>query len=282
MNRMAAGIAAALILVMTANVAVAVQEIRGVVRPAWNEDRVLTILILGSDLGLPRSGNPLTGRADAIHLLAVDTRRLRATIVNIPRDSYIAGDKVNAHMTFGGPDRMKTVMSSYTGIDIDYYAVTTFRGLRTMVNHIGRVPIRLDVPVRDPNVLKANMSAGRNRLTGQQALALARVRKTIPGGDFRRSNHQGQLLRAAHAELRRSKSDLLSMTQMLAGFSRNVHTDIPATQLPRLAALALKIKPGNVRQIPLSGSAGSAGGASIVNLAPGSTFRDIKRGRIGR
>lgn len=282
MNRFVATTAAMLVIVLAANVAVAVQEIRGVVRPTWNDDRVLTILALGSDLGLPRKGNPLRGRSDAIHLIAVDTRRRRATIVNIPRDSYIAGDKVNAHMSRGGPQRVKAVMSSYTNIGIDYYAMTTFRGLRTMVNRIGRVPITLEVPVRDARVNKANMSAGRVRLTGMQALALTRVRKTIPGGDFRRTRHQGQLMRAVHAELRRSHSDVVSMTSMIVAFSRNAETDIPAAQLPRLAALALRIKPRNVRQIALGGSTGTAGGASVVHLQPGSTFRDIKRRRIGR
>lgn len=282
MNRLVTTTATALVIVLMANLAIATEQISAALRPTWNNDRVLTILILGSDLGLPRSGNPRRGRSDAVHLLAVDTRRLRATIVNIPRDSYIGGDKVNAHMALGGPERTKAVLSRYTGIDIDYYAMTTFRGLRDMVEAIGPVPIKLDVPVRDGNVNAANMSAGRVRLTGKRALALSRVRKTIPGGDFRRSRHQGQLLRAVHRHLRRNKSDLWTVTNTLALFSRNVHTDIPHHQLFRLASLALQIKPGDVRQIPLGGGTGFVGGASVVHLNPGSTFRDIRRRRIGR
>lgn len=281
MRRFAPLLGAVITLLMAANLALAAAPTRrGQARPAWDNERYLTILVIGSDWGPPRPGSPLKGRADGIHLIAVDTKKRRATIVDIPRDSLVGGTKVNAHLAFGGPQRMKSVLSRYSGIEIDYYALTSFKGLRSMVDQLGGVRMKLDRPIRD-SAARANLRGGRQKLKGKQALAFTRARKTIPGGDFTRTKHQGRLLRATHRQLRQRHSDLPEMTRLLGSFSRNTVTDIPPRHLFRLAQLAIQIKPADVRQISLSGGAGFSGAESVVFLNPGRTFRDIRRGRIG-
>lgn len=281
MNRLAATTAVALVLILGANVTLAAQARRGQVRTTWNDDRILTILVIGSDTGLPRRGNPLRGRADAIHIIAVDTRKRRATIVDIPRDSNIGGTKVNAHLSRGGPTALKSVLSQYTNIKLDYYALTSFRGLRGLVRGLGGVPVTLNRPIRD-SASRASLRQGRQRLDSFDALAFSRARKTIPGGDFGRTKHQGALLRAAHRKLRDQQLDLLAMTRLIGIFARNTATDIPRAELFRMAALAVSIKPKNVKQVALSGPTGLAGGQSIVHLRSGSAFSDIRKRRIGR
>lgn len=277
MNRLATGTAIALVVILAANVALAAREIHGLVRPNWNHDRVLTILVIGSDMGPPRPGSPLRGRADAIHIIAVDTRKRKATIVDIPRDSAIGGTKVNAHLSSGGPQRLKSVMSNYTGIKLDYYALTGFRGLRGLVSGMGGLPMKLDRPLRD-SAASANLRQGRQRLSSAEALAFARARKTVPGGDFGRTKNQGAMLRAAHQDLRARDLDLMEMTRLAGVFAQNTSTDIPHAQLFRMASLAISINPKNVKQVALSGG---SGGGSNVSLRVGSTFSDIRKGRIG-
>jgi LCP family protein required for cell wall assembly len=274
-------IALALVVVLAANLALAATELRGVVRPHYDDDKLLVVLVLGSDAGLPRSGDPARGRADAIHLIAVDTRRLRATIIDIPRDSYINGDKVNAHMVFGGPERMKDVLSSYSGLKIDHYVLTGFRGLRGLVQGMGGLDVTLQRSVVD-SASRANVPAGTTRLRGKPALALARARKAVPGGDFGRTHNQGLILRAAHKQIRQRQNDLGTMTRLLGVFGRNTTTDIPGSDLFQMAQLAVAIKPKNIKQVSLSGSTGFVGAASVVHLNPGSAFSDIRKGRIGR
>ena len=281
MRRWAPVLALAIVLLLTANLALAAKELRAIARPGWDEDRTLVILVIGSDWGAPRPGSPLDGRADGLHIIAVDTRKHRATIIDIPRDAMVGGQKVNAHLVFGGPGRLKSVMSSYTGLDIDYFALTSFRGLRTMVRKMGGVRITLDRSIRD-SASRANLPGGKQKLGGSEALAFTRARKTVPGGDFTRTKHQGQLLRAAHRQIRQRQSDLPTLTRLIGAFARNTQTDIPPRQLFRLASLAVKIKPRNVKQVPLSGPVGFAGAQSVVFLRPGSAFSDIRRGRIGR
>ncbi|MBA2529382.1 MAG: LCP family protein [Euzebyales bacterium] len=250
--------------------------------PPYRGERVVNILLLGSDVGPPhRPGNPLRGRADAIHVVAVDTRRGRATIVDIPRDSYIAGDKVNAHMAYGGPARMVSVLEDYSGLEIDYWAVTSFAGLRGLVRGLGGVRLTVDRALPD-QYGNSSLRAGRQRLDGFEALHYSRARKSLPDGDFGRTRHQGQLLRSAHRELRRRRDDPFRLTRLLGVFARNTETNIPARERMRLAVLALRLRPEDVRQVPLSGAVDTVGGASIVRLSPGDAFRDIREGRIGR
>ena len=281
MTRLAGTLATALVLLLGANLALATGDLRASARPTWNQDRTLVILVIGSDWGPPRPGSPLEGRADGLHLIAVDSKRYRATIVDIPRDSLIGGTKVNAHLTRGGPGRLKSVLASYTGLDIDYYALTSFRGLRGLVRQLGGVETVLDLSIRD-SASRANLDRGRQRLNGFQALAFTRARKTVPGGDFTRAKHQGQLLRSAHRQIRKEHASLPEMTRLLGAFSRNTVTDIPATQLFNLASLAVKIRPRHVRQVSLRGGVGFSGPESVVFLRPGQTFADIRKGRIGR
>ena len=149
MRRFVAPVALVLVLVLTGNSSFAATDMKAYLRPAWDRDKILTLLVIGSDAGLPRPGNPRNGRADALHIIAVDTRKMRATIVDIPRDSLVNGTKVNGHMVGGGPERMKAVLSSFTGIDIDYFALTNFRGLRLMVRSMRGVQTYVDMPIRD-------------------------------------------------------------------------------------------------------------------------------------
>lgn len=280
MRRFAPVIAVALVLILGANLALAAKMLTAQARPRWNDDRMLTILAIGSDMGLPRAGSPLNGRADAIHLIAVDTKKLRATIVDIPRDSFISGDKVNAFLQAGGPDRLVSVLESYSGVKLDYYVLTSFRGLRGLVNGIGGVPITLEAPIND-SASKANLRGGPQKLGSAEALAYSRARKSVAGGDFGRTRHQGELIRAAHKHLRDRDTGLLSLTRALATFAHNTVTDIPPTELFRMASLALDIKPANIKQVSLSGPTGFVGAASVVHLAPGSAFSDIRAGRVG-
>jgi LCP family protein required for cell wall assembly len=274
-------VAAALVALLAGNVAAAVSH-RAELRPAYGQDDLLTILIIGSDRGWPgRPGDELRGNADALHLLAVDTQTRRATIVDIPRDSFIGGTKVNAHLARGGPEAMVAQMSAYTGIDIDHYALTSFQGLRRMVTDMDGIEVdvqRRMTATGGPEVIEV----GRQSLNPDQALGFSRDRMSMPRGDFDRTANQGQLLRSAHEEIIREHRNLVGLSRMAASFMRDTHTDIPRSQIIRLGVLATEIDPADVLQVPLAGGFGTtSAGASIVNLNPGDAFTRIAAGQVG-
>lgn len=274
-------LAVVLVALLAGNVAAAVSH-RAELRPGYAAKDILTILVIGSDVGWPpRPGDELRGRADGLHLLAVDTAERRATIVDIPRDSLVGGRKVNAHLASGGPEAMVAQLESYTGLGIDHWALTTFQGLRRMVTDMDglevEVPRRMTATGSD-----VVLEPGPARLNPDEVLGFARDRKSQPGGDFGRTANQGTLLRAAHAQIRREHRNLVGLSRLTATFLRDTHSDIPPTEVIRLGVLATQIAPADVLQVPLAGGIGTTDrGASIVRLDPGDAFARIAAGQVG-
>jgi LCP family protein required for cell wall assembly len=274
-------VAVVVALAVVAAGAGAVVAYRGVVRPSYDRDGLVTFLVLGSDIGPPqRPGNPLHGRADAIHLVAVDPRGKRATIVDIPRDSLIGGIKANDHLVRGGPPAIEGALEAYTGLAIDFWALTTFAGLESLVDGMGGIDVVVDQPMRDA-FSGSNFVPGPQRLSGAQALAFARDRYSVRGGDLGRSRHQGDLLRFAHIQLRTHLGDAASLARLTALFARNTVTNVPPSELLLLALLATEIDPANVRQVALGGTPGFAGRAAVIHLDARDTFERIRAGQVG-
>jgi LCP family protein required for cell wall assembly len=253
--------------------------------------RRIVLLTIGSDAGAPRFGRGGTmesGRADALQLVVLDTVKRRGAVVSFPRDSYVpipghGTGKVNAAMALGGPRLLVATFERLTGLTIDYYALTSFDGLTDIVNRVGGVRVDVDMNLRD-RFAGAFLDKGRQRLSGAQALAYARARKTLPGGDFDRTRHQGQLLLGGLGTFQRQVAeDPARVMTWLAVVREEVRTDLPFPELLRLALLATRVPPGAIRNIPVPSVAGSAGGASVVRLLPGaySLFARLRAGRLG-
>jgi polyisoprenyl-teichoic acid--peptidoglycan teichoic acid transferase len=273
----------ALLLGLMSAAAVASVVHRAKVHSSFDGDGLVTILAIGSDIGPPyRPGDPRRGRADALQIISVDPKVKRATIVSLPRDSFMGGDKVNAHLARGGPERLVSVIESATGVPIDHWVLMSFRSFEDAVDGMGGLEIQVKRPMVD-RYSKANFkSAGVHHVDGKEALAFTRTRYALPDGDFGRTRHQGDFLRALHRHLRRTDPGLVELAEMAALLQQTSETSIPPRELIPLGMLALDIHPNQVLHVPLKGSLGKTrGGASIVRLNPGDTFRRIRNGRVG-
>lgn len=257
-----------------------------------------TVLLLGSDDGPPRDANPLTSRADAIHILTVSGDRQHAAFVSLPRDAWIpvtgAGTtKINACLTRGPENCVATVEAEF-GIAIDGYIITSMWGFAEAVNEFVGCPPGPDTPcdtglvvdVQDP--CDANCggrpipTAGEQPLSGYEALAYARHRKTRPGGDFSRSQAQARMLAIAHRNVHDTAS-LIRTMEALRVMRRHSVTDLGTTTLARLAIDSLALPPANVTLEFAPSRGGTVGDASVVFLEPGTytLITDAADGRIG-
>jgi polyisoprenyl-teichoic acid--peptidoglycan teichoic acid transferase len=186
-------------------------------------------------------------------------------------------------MAFGGPQLLVATFEQLTGLTIDYYALTSFDGLTDIVNKVGKVQVNVDMNLRD-HFAGAFLDKGKRNLTGGQALAYARARKTLPGGDFDRSRHQGQLLLGGLTTYQRQVAEDPAKVLTWLGIIRDeVKTDLPFPELLRLALLATDVPASGIKNIPVPSVAGSAGGASVVRLLPGaySLFGRLRAGKLG-
>ena len=250
----------------------------------------IVVLTIGSDAGAPkfgRGGSMESGRADALQLIVLDPVKRRGAVLSFPRDSYVpipghGTNKINAAMAFGGPPLLVATFEQLTGLSIDYYALTSFDGLTDIVTKVGGVQVNVDMNLRDA-FAGAFLDKGRQKLNGRQALAYARARKTLPGGDFDRSRHQGQLLLGGLGTFQRQVAEDPAKVMTWLGVLRDeVKSDLPFPELLRLALLATKVPPSSIKNVPVPAVAGSAGGASVVHLQPGAyaLFGRLRAGKL--
>jgi LCP family protein required for cell wall assembly len=251
-------------------------------RPYPDTSRPMFILVLGSDA---RPGEAVDGaRSDAIHIVGINFARHRASVIDIPRDSWVeipghGFDKINAAMTLGGVPLTIRTVEALTGIRFDYYALTSFPGLKAMVDGIGGLRIRVPYDIHDPTDGGPSIAAGRRTLDGDSALAFARARHFVPGGDFGRTENQGSMLIAALRQFRAaSDRDPGAVLSWLGTFMRGVETDLSIDEVTALAFAAEQIPAADVNNVPLEGTTGYEGTQSVVHLDPGSrtTFADIR------
>jgi polyisoprenyl-teichoic acid--peptidoglycan teichoic acid transferase len=248
----------------------------------------LIVLVIGSDA---RPGQSVTrSRADSLHLVGVNPRRNTASVVGIPRDSFVpipgaGAEKINASLVLGGPQRTVKTVERLTGARIDAYVLTGFKDFRQLIRLVGGVEVRIPYRMND-RFSGAHFRPGRTRLTGWRALAFSRNRHDAPGGDFGRSMNQGRLLIAALAEFRQDvRRDPVALLRWLWAGAHTVQTDLSLDEMVRLALAALTIEPGRVDNRVVAGSGGTVGGASVVRLGSSARaiFRDLARdGVIGR
>lgn len=148
-----------------------------------------TLLLMGVD-SKKENIKDSSFNGDALMLITFNPNTLNATILSIPRDSYVPiacfpGQRKNkiTHAAWYGEECMIDTIENFTGIKIDYYLKINFKGVVKLVDALGGIDV--DVPYQ---LCEQNSSrqwgkntvyidkTGVQTLNGEQALALARNR----------------------------------------------------------------------------------------------------------
>jgi len=242
----------------------------------------INILCMGIDDNWTNSDVVYTrgARTDTLFLLSLDLDKKRASILSIPRDSYvpIAGtdykDKINAAYATGGPKRSMATVNNLLGVAPDYYIIIKIDGTKKMVDALGGVDVNVEHDLNyddDWGHLHVHLHPGFQHLTGNDAVGFARFRHgnhglTPEDGDERRIYRQHVLVRAMVERIKSlgnmTKPDFLIDTAM-----SSVETDLTRTQLFDLGAIFHSIQQDDILTGQIPGTdAMTPGGMSIVNL----------------
>jgi LCP family protein required for cell wall assembly len=237
--------------------------------PVLDGSEPIFVLLLGSDA---RPGEQVSRlRADSVHIVAINPAEAKMTIVGFPRDSMVpipgfGTNKINAAMVNGGPELVVETVEELTGLTMDYWALTGFRGFDAMITQVGGLTMDVPFDVVD-SAAGASIEAGEQTLSGDDALAFARARKSLPTGDFGRSENHGRLIIAALAQFKREfTSDPSRLLAWVAAGLRNAESNVPLDQLLSLAFTATSLNSKRVVNIVVPGSVGMNGTTSVVNL----------------
>ncbi len=201
-----------------------------------------TILLMGVDGTGDGISNNGSFNGDSLMLITFNPKTLSATVFSIPRDTYVPiscngnrENKINSS-AYGGTSCVVKTIENLTKIDIDYYMKINFSGVVSLVDDLGGIDV--DVPVdfceqdslRRFDEYEICLKKGEQKLNGEQALALARHRHSLPLGDFQRVQHQ-QLVMEAMVNKLKTVKDVDAFYKILSDVTNNIDTNMTTNQM---------------------------------------------------
>lgn len=212
------------------------------------------VLVLGSD---SREGSGTSQRADmqgdqersdVMILARVDTKNSLLTLLTIPRDTPVTLDdgsiaKINECYNRGGPAYSIRKVSELTGVPIHHYVELRFSNLEEVIDSLGGVDVDVPMDMGATDALTGewvSLSAGKQRINGQQAQILARARHQY--GTDQDANRQNTVRALSVAILKRIVDrPVYEIPQAVLTAAKFVGTDIRTTDLIPLASALGKL-----------------------------------------
>ncbi|MBS4009055.1 MAG: LCP family protein [Clostridium sp.] len=225
------------------------------------EKNITNILLLGLD----------QSRADTIMVMSVNEDAGKVSLISIPRDARVeipgrGQDKLNHVMSYkDGTMQMKKTVEALLGVQLQHYVFTNFDGFASLVDILGGVEV--DVPRRMVHLSvknPINLRAGKQLLSGEQALQYVRYRSDAEG-DFGRMRRQQEFLKLVSAELLRPRT-LLKLPRLLEEAATHIRTDMSLQQLLAFSRRAAKLNLEEVVTVTLPGQGININSVSYVKI----------------
>jgi LCP family protein required for cell wall assembly len=161
----------------------------------------VNFIIWGDDSAFDRPGGRVSGRTDINVFVHLNLDTHKAILVPIPRDTWtpIPGyknQKINGAHAIGGNSLAESTFESFTGIPIDFYAITDFDGFKPLIDFFGGVDVTVEEDIAD-SFSGCYLTKGTHHINGEQALALCRARhgrSLYGGGAYARETQAAMLL----------------------------------------------------------------------------------------
>ncbi|MER7761597.1 LCP family protein [Streptomyces sp. NPDC097619] len=168
--------------------------------------RGTNVLIVGTDsrAGLSKAeknrlhvGGEGCNCTDVMMLVHLSANGRRATVVSLPRDSYVeyadgsgVRGKINGAWKRGGAALTVKTVEAVTGLRVDHFLETGFQGFEKAVNGLGGAMVCTDRAVKDENS-GLDLTPGIHHVDGNGALRYVRARHIQPrSGDLGRMRRQ--------------------------------------------------------------------------------------------
>lgn len=224
----------------------------------WDGASRVTVLLMGLDYRDWEAGSGAP-RTDTMILATLDPLTQTAGLLSIPRDLWVnipgfEYGRINTAYSLGeqyklpggGPQLAKDTVKELLGVPVDYYAVIDFGSFVRFVDEIGGVKIDIQEPITvdplgDNNTKK--LKTGRQTLTGELALAYARVRKNA-GDDFGRAARTQEVIMGIREQVLRANAIPMLITKAPALYQEiasGIRTDLNLEQVIQLAWMAQQI-----------------------------------------
>lgn len=235
-------------------------------------------------------------RSDVNIIAVVNPKTHQILLVTTPRDYYVTipgvsegmYDKLTHAGSYGIDTSMATLGELYE-TEINYYAQLNFTALIEIVDILGGLDVESEYAftTSEDSGYVMDVQKGKNHFNGVQALAFARERQNVEGGDLQRGKDQQAVITAMIKKML-SPTMLLKANSILETVGRNVETNVSQEQINALIRYQLSKNPQwSILSLSAEGETGedacySAGGEilSVVYQDEESIRRIIEQANI--
>ncbi|WP_052345747.1 LCP family protein [Paucisalibacillus sp. EB02] len=224
------------------------------------EDNV-SILIIGVDDSAKR-GFEEKSRSDVLILATFNKEQGNVKLVSIPRDTHTFVPEINAytkinHAHFhGGPKASIETVENFLNVPVDYYIRLNFEAFIQVVETLDGVyydvPFELYEMDSKDRANAIHLNAGYQKLTGEEALALARTRKY--DSDIERGQRQQELIKSI-VKRTASISSLFKLGDLIEAVGNNMITNLQFDEMRSFLSYGLKQNLA-IQSITLEGNGG--------------------------
>lgn len=212
------------------------------------------------NLGYLPQLNSFDGLSDVMLLLKFDPQTKKIVMLSIPRDTRteiegIGIQKINSANVNGGPAlTAKTVSNLLGGVAIDRYIRINVLGVGKLIDALGGITVYVPKDMKyqdDSQHLYINLKAGKQHLSGNQALQLLRFRHDALG-DIGRIQRQQMVLRALF-EQSVNGATLARFPQILETIREHIDTNLSIEELIALVGFGTGTNRSNIEMVMLPG-----------------------------
>ena len=233
-------------------------------------------------MGLDSREHGGTLNTDVMMVAAFNPNTKKATVVSIPRDTYVEvdgyrGRKANrfyadfytvARRDSGlekedadleGKKSVKDVMGKLFGIDIRYAGIINFKGFSDVVDALGGVKVNVDMRMKYTDTADGthiDLQPGLQNLEGEDALDFVRYRKSNDGtnmsSDFDRNRRQSEVLSAILDKMV-SIGGLTKIGSVIESVGNNMTMDMPSSEITRMLTQYSTLRSSDIEFLSLEG-----------------------------
>ena len=181
-------------------------------------------------------------RSDCIIIASINNTTKEVKLVSVYRDTYVdieghGLDKITHAYSFGEAPLAISTLNKNLDLNIKEFITLNFDAVKEIIDSIGG--ITMTITEEEAPHIKGLTTAGTYNLTGEQALAYARIRYAT-GGDYKRTERMRDVLTAVANKVK--TFDISRLNQLVDIILPKVYTNITASDIFSLMPSALNFK----------------------------------------
>jgi LCP family protein required for cell wall assembly len=199
------------------------------------DENILVWVLLGSD-----TEPPFTGRTQAIHLLFINPRFSKASLVSLPGDLYVyipgyTMQRLNVAYAIGGVETLRMTLAYNFGVNPSRFVLAHPGDFQWLVDDINGIEVTVFFPIPDAC---GGIRPGVIQMDGTLALCYASYRNGIDEVD--RMLRQQHLLSLIFRKFTRD-GNLIQLPILFASYEGWIKTDFSLPELMGYIPLALRL-----------------------------------------